>query len=148
MTSAKGVLLDVDGTLVDSNDAHAHAYVDALKEFGYDVPFERVRPLIGMGGDELLPELIGVAGDSKVRQDIDARCSEVFNTRYLPEISAFPGVRALLERFAEDGLSLIAASSSEKTRWRRCSSSPVSATYSASRPPRATPTRQNHIPTS
>ena len=114
MTSAKGVLLDVDGTLVNSNDAHARAYVDALKEFGYDVPFERVRPLIGMGGDELLPELIGVAGDSKVRQDIDARCSEIFKTRYLPEISAFPGVRALLERFTEDGLSLIAASSSGK----------------------------------
>ncbi len=112
MTTLKGVLLDVDGTLVDSNDAHARAYVDALKAFGYDVAFERVRPLIGMGGDELLPRVIGVTGDSKLRQDIDARRSEIFKTRYLPEVSTFPGVRELLERFTEDGLSLIAASSS------------------------------------
>ena len=114
MTPPKGVLLDVDGTLVDSNDAHAHAYVDALKAFSYDVAFERVRPLIGMGGDELLPKLIGVVGDSKLRQDIDARRSEIFKTRYLPEVKAFPGVRELLERFIEDRLSLIAASSSGK----------------------------------
>ena len=46
----RGVILDVDGTLVDSNDAHARAWVEALKEGGFDVPFERVRPLIGMGG--------------------------------------------------------------------------------------------------
>ena len=114
MTTLKGVLLDVDGTLVDSNDAHAHAYVDVLKAFGYAAPFERVRPLIGMGGDELLPKLIGVAGDAKLRQDIDARRSEIFKTRYLPEVKAFSGVRELLERLTDDGLSLIAASSSGK----------------------------------
>ena len=43
--------LDVDGPLVDSNDQHAHARVDAFREAGHDVPGERVRPPIGMGGD-------------------------------------------------------------------------------------------------
>src|SRR5438094_567804 len=54
----RGVILDVDGTLVLSNDAHAHAWVEAFAEYGYDIPFERVRPLIGMGGDKLVPALV------------------------------------------------------------------------------------------
>ena len=40
-----GVLLDVDGTLLDSNDTHAHAWVEALAEHGIEVAFERVRRL-------------------------------------------------------------------------------------------------------
>jgi HAD superfamily hydrolase (TIGR01549 family) len=39
------VLLDIDGTLIDSNDAHARAWVDALRTHGYVIPFEEVRPL-------------------------------------------------------------------------------------------------------
>ena len=54
MTHIRGVIFDVDGTLVDSNDAQARSWVDALNEFGYSVPYEKVRPLIGMGGDNLL----------------------------------------------------------------------------------------------
>ncbi len=46
----KGVFIDVDGTLVYSNDAHAHAWVDAAQKLGYDVSFEKVRSLIGTGG--------------------------------------------------------------------------------------------------
>ena len=57
-TRIRAAILDVDGTLVDSNDAHARAWVDAFREFGYDVPYDKVRPLIGMGGDNLLPEAI------------------------------------------------------------------------------------------
>ncbi|WP_243147396.1 HAD hydrolase-like protein [Scytonema sp. UIC 10036] len=54
----QAVLLDVDGTLVLSNDAHAQAWVDVFKEFGYDVPFEQVRPLMGMGGDQVIPRMV------------------------------------------------------------------------------------------
>jgi beta-phosphoglucomutase-like phosphatase (HAD superfamily) len=46
MRPVEGVLLDVDGTLIDSNDAHAHAWVKALEEAGVKVPFKRVRRLI------------------------------------------------------------------------------------------------------
>ncbi len=62
--AVRGVLVDVDGTLIDSNDAHTHAWLQAMSENGYDdVPFEKVRPLIGMGGDKVLPETIGVDKD-------------------------------------------------------------------------------------
>src|SRR6188474_880940 len=47
----QAVLLDVDGTLVDSNAAHAHAWVEALAASGRRVDFLRVRPLVGMGSD-------------------------------------------------------------------------------------------------
>lgn len=114
MSQLKAVLLDVDGTLVDSNDAHARAYLDALKEYGHDLSFEQVRPLIGMGGDKLLPKVIGTEGDSPLREEIDARRGEIFKTRYLADIKAFPGVRELLERLRQDGFILVAASSAKE----------------------------------
>ena len=58
-------IFDIDGTLVDSNDAHAQAWVDALAERGRPVSFETVRPLIGMGGDKLLPRVAGISTDSE-----------------------------------------------------------------------------------
>lgn len=60
----KAVILDVDGTLVDSNDAHAHAWVEALAAHGHRVPFAEIRPLIGMGGDRLLPRVTGIDANS------------------------------------------------------------------------------------
>ena len=55
------VIFDVDGTLVDSNDAHALAWVQAITESGRRVEFSRVRPLIGMGGDKWAGiEIIGL----------------------------------------------------------------------------------------
>ena len=67
-SALRTVLLDIDGTLIDSNDAHARAWVDSLRAHGYVVPFEQVRPLIGMGGDKVLPELTGLdpkSGEAK-----------------------------------------------------------------------------------
>jgi beta-phosphoglucomutase-like phosphatase (HAD superfamily) len=56
----EGMIFDVDGTLVDSNDAHAAAWVDAFSEFGYQVPLADVRRRIGMGGDKLVGALTGL----------------------------------------------------------------------------------------
>lgn len=53
-------ILDVDGTLIDSNDAHALAWVDVGAETDHVIEFERVRWMIGMGSDRLLPLLTGL----------------------------------------------------------------------------------------
>jgi HAD superfamily hydrolase (TIGR01509 family) len=111
----RGVLLDVDGTLIDSNDAHAASWVDTFREFGYDLPFERVRPLIGKGGDKLVPELTGLDHESDRAKLLTKRRTEIFNTAYLSHLRAFPCAQELLARFRQDGLALIIATSAEKT---------------------------------
>lgn len=110
----KAVILDVDGTLIDSNDAHAQAWVDAGKEFGYDIPFDRVRWLIGMGGDHVLPKLTGLEEESKQGQHILDCRGEIFRQRYLSSLAPFPQVRELLERIEADGYRMVVASSASK----------------------------------
>ena len=111
-TRVRAVLLDVDGTLIDSNLAHATAWSETLREFGYDIPVERVQPLIGMGGDKLLPKLTGLDHESKLGVRMTDRRAEIFKTRHLPSLRAFPGARELLARFKKDDLELVVASSS------------------------------------
>lgn len=113
MSPARAVILDVDGTLVDSNDAHTAAWIDAIKEAGHDAAFEKVRRLIGMGGDKLLPEAIGLEKDSPEGEKIAERRKEIFKTRYLPNLAAFPDTEKLLRRMHETGLKLVVASSAE-----------------------------------
>jgi HAD superfamily hydrolase (TIGR01509 family) len=110
--SLRGVLLDVDGTLIDSNDAHAEAWVTAFREFGFEVEFARVRPLVGMGGDQLLPKLTGLDHRSERAAAITARRAEIFKTRHLHTLRAFPGAHELLARFKQDELKLVIATSS------------------------------------
>lgn len=107
----KAVLLDVDGTLIDSVDAHAHAWVDVCAEFGYEVRFENVRRMIGMGGDRVIPELTGLDDESETGQQISRRRGEIFHEDYLPTLKPFPRVREMLERFTSHGYANVAASS-------------------------------------
>ena len=107
------MILDVDGTLVDSNDAHARAWVEAFAVHGIAVAFERVRLAIGMGGDKLMPAVAAIAADSAQGKRISKRRGEIFKGRFLPALRAFPGVRELVLRFSSDGFTLAVASSAE-----------------------------------
>lgn len=108
----KGVILDVDGTLVLSNDAHARAWADAFAEYEYEVPFERVRPLIGMGGDKLMPTVVpGLSDEEGVGKQIAERRKQIFNDRYAATLKPAPGARDLLLRLRAAGLELAVASS-------------------------------------
>lgn len=75
MAQLQGVLFDVDGTLVDSNDAHTRAWVEAFKEKGHDATFEQVRRLIGMGGDKMVPEVTGLDDKSDEGKELKQRWS-------------------------------------------------------------------------
>jgi HAD superfamily hydrolase (TIGR01509 family) len=108
------VLLDIDGTLVDSNDAHARAWVDTLAQFGHEVPFERVRSLIGKGGDKLLIQAAGIEKDSAEGRRIDEARAKRFMRDYMPHLKPFPKARELLARLREDGLSLVVATSAKQ----------------------------------
>jgi phosphoglycolate phosphatase-like HAD superfamily hydrolase len=99
---------------VDSNDAHAHAWVDALAEAGHHVAFARVRPLIGMGGDKVLPELVGIEEASADGKRIANRRGEIFRTRYFPAVQGLPGAQELVAHLLHEGHALAVASSARK----------------------------------
>lgn len=118
MPATEGCILDVDGTLVDSNDAHAAAWVKALAEAGIQADFARVRRLIGKGSDKLLPEVSGVKADSPRGKAISERRGEIFRSEFFPSLRPFPGVRELLLRMKADGLRLAVASSAKEDELR------------------------------
>jgi len=107
------VLLDIDGTLIDSNDAHARAWVAALAEHGYVVLFEEVRPLIGMGGDKLLPMLVGLDSESAEAERIGESRGQFFQ-RELPALRPTRGARELLVLLKNEGLETAVATSADE----------------------------------
>lgn len=111
----KAVLLDIDGTLLDSNRFHAASWSDALREFGYDIPAERVLPLIGMGGDKLMDELVpGMKPDDGAKgEQIAIKRMEVFKSRYLQHCKPTRGARDLLLELRRRGLRLVVATSAK-----------------------------------
>jgi HAD superfamily hydrolase (TIGR01549 family) len=111
---AHAVLFDVDGTLVDSNEAHTRAWVAAFESEGVTVDYDAVRRAIGMGGDKLMPAVSDVDPESARGQRIRDRRAEIFSERELPGIEAFPEVRQLALRMRDDGFVLAIASSAQK----------------------------------
>ena len=110
---AKAVLFDVDGTLIDSNDLHAAAWVEAFSKYGFEIPYETVRSQIGKGGDNLIPSLIPPGELEGKQEEMEDFRSELYQHSYLPRVVPFPGVRALFERLTEDGVKIVLASSAK-----------------------------------
>ncbi len=116
---AAALLFDLDGTLIDSNDAHARSWEQALRGAGYPVPIERIRDLIGMGGDNLLPAAIRVEEDSPEGKKIAEARKRIFSVAFLPYVQPFPQVRLFVERLCNDGMRVVVASSAEKSEVER-----------------------------
>ena len=114
MVKIRGVISDLDGTLIDSNDEHTQAWTRAMREHGCDVTFDQIRRFVGMGSDNLLPSAIGIEADSPRGKEIAQRHDAIFRTEYLPTLKPFPQVRALFERMRVDGLIIAVATSGEK----------------------------------
>lgn len=108
----QGVLLDIDGTLILSNDIHAQAWVEAFAAFDYEVPFDRVRPLIGMGGDRIIPKFAPGLNDEegKGKTIADYRKSLLKN-KFASQIVPAHGARELVLKMLDAGLKLTIASS-------------------------------------
>ena len=101
-----GVLLDVDGTLLDSNYLHTLAWSRALDDLGEWAPMNAVHRLIGMGGDQLVEELLGEPRDG---------AADAWRARYdelAGDVRPFPFARELVERMREAGLAVVLATSS------------------------------------
>jgi HAD superfamily hydrolase (TIGR01509 family) len=113
MTDIRAVIFDVDGTLIDSVDAHASAWQAVLARHGFEHPFERVRHQIGKGGEKLLAALLPEDAARRLGKQIERERLELFQEEYLPRIRPFPGNRALFERIKADGRRIVLASSAK-----------------------------------
>ena len=103
-------LFDVDGTLIDSNAAHAETWTQALREHGIATDIATVRSLIGMGGDKLLPRAADIEEDSPQGRVIVARKKALFSER-LPSLRPTRGARALVEFLHRRDVDLVIATS-------------------------------------
>jgi beta-phosphoglucomutase-like phosphatase (HAD superfamily) len=114
LISYDAVLLDIDGTLVDSNGAHAAAWSDAFAAHGRHHPPEEIRPLIGMGGDKLLRELVSLDHESGEGKEISEERSEIFRRRYLPTLQPTSGAAAFVEWLIKSRLTIVVATSAKQ----------------------------------
>ncbi|MGU3667117.1 HAD family hydrolase [Methylobacterium sp. A49B] len=110
----RAAIFDIDGTLLDSVDLHARAWVEAFAHFGVETDQADVRRQIGKGGDELMPVFLPEARVKREGEAIEAYRSDLFKRTYLPEVRPFPGVRPLFERLRAAGLKIALASSGKR----------------------------------
>ena len=111
MTEA--VIFDIDGTLIDSVDLHAHAWQEAFAHFGRQIPYDEIRSQIGKGGDQLLPVFLDEKERKEMGHDLEAFRSSLFKKKYLPQVKPFPCVRELFQTIKADGQRIALASSAK-----------------------------------
>ncbi len=109
----RAVLFDIDGTLVDSNDAHVDAWRRAFADEGYSFSRPQIHAQVGKGGDNLVPSLLpGLA--PQIQQRLIRAHGEIYKTQFLPHVRAFDGAKELLIRLAALRHTLVLASSASR----------------------------------
>lgn len=115
MDRVEAALFDVDGTLLISNDAHAHAWQRALADHGYEVSVTRLRRLVGMGGEKILAAIDPALSDeTEPGKSILALHLRIFLEEYLPSLPPTRGGRALLECLGSAGVKRVVATSANR----------------------------------
>ena len=113
MSEKRIAVLDVDGTLVDSNYQHAMAWYRALRSLDETFPIWRIHRLIGMGGDKLVTALGGEALEERIGDEARERQGKEVDA-LLDEIAPLPGARDLLGAIKDRGHRLVLASSGQQ----------------------------------
>ena len=107
-------LLDIDGTLVDSNEFHVKAWDQAFRRHGYTVATPTIREQIGKGADQLIPSLLAQASKEQ-NEKIAAAHDEIFKSRYLGTVHAFKHATDFVARLHDRGIKVVLASSANRT---------------------------------
>ena len=107
------VILDVDGTLVDSNFQHALTWHRAFAQHGRDIPAWRTHRSIGMGADMLVPALAGEEWAREHGDEASDTESSLFRD-LIANVRALPAARAFLETLKTRGHPMVIGSSSNQ----------------------------------
>jgi len=110
--SLAAILFDVDGTLIDSNAAHAAAWAEVFRHYGKEIDEAVLRTQMGKGGDQLLPMFLTPEEMHRDGAEMAELQGRIFRSKYFPELQPFPKVRELVELFRANGLRVALASSS------------------------------------
>jgi HAD superfamily hydrolase (TIGR01549 family) len=113
MSESAIAVLDIDGTLVDSNYQHALAWYRALCSVGETYPVWRLHRLIGMGGDQVPTAVEGEDLERRVGERVWGRQGKEVDA-LLEEMAPLPGARSLLVAIKERGHRLVLASSGQQ----------------------------------
>jgi HAD superfamily hydrolase (TIGR01549 family) len=106
-------LVDIDGTLVDTNYHHALAWYRALRAHGVVVPLRVLHRRMGMGGDQLVEAVAGADVERRIGDDVRAAESELYG-ELIDEVELIPGARELLRALADGGRTVVLASSAKE----------------------------------
>src|SRR3954452_5308679 len=100
-------ILDIDGTLVDSNYQHVMAWYAALREHGHTVSMYRIHRHIGMGGDQLVTALLGEEVEEREGDAIRETEQERYMGRYIDSVQPLEGARDLIVALKESGREVV-----------------------------------------
>ena len=108
----QGLIFDVDGTLIDSNDLHTHCWIEAFEHFGKHFDYGLVRTQIGKGGDLLVPDLLNAKEMRRFGEKLKRYRTDLYKREYIMKVKSFDFVGDLFEGLHESGVKLALASSS------------------------------------
>jgi HAD superfamily hydrolase (TIGR01509 family) len=106
-------ILDIDGTLVDTNYQHALAWYRAFRQHGIVLPLWRVHRHIGMGGDHLIETLAGEQAEREQGDDI-RQAEKALYLAMIEEVEPLDGARELIRELKERGHPVVLASSAKQ----------------------------------
>ena len=109
---AKAAILDVDGTLVDTNFHHAIAWYRALRQHDLPLPLWRIHRSIGMGGDHMVTELAGEEVEEE-KGDSIRQAEKALYLALIEEVEPLAGSRELIQDLKDRDFSVILASSAK-----------------------------------